>query len=118
MKAFLGVFCCCVFAVEAFAAGLDDDFWNAGPLYDRFDLTLAPGYRTEAVGPFFYSEQKETQWTWATPPLFSYTEDPGTESKEYDVLYPLLSYDRYGEQYRWHFCQILSWAGGPTQKET
>src|SRR5437867_4433088 len=107
MRAFLGFFCCWLLATEALPQSFDeDDLWNAGPLYDNFALTLAPGYRTEAFGPFFYSERKETQWTWATPPFFSYTEDPGTESKEYDVLYPLLSYDRYGEQYRWHFCQI------------
>ena len=116
MRAFLTFLCCWGLAAEALSEG--SDLWNAGPLYDRFDLTLAPGHRTEALGPLFYSEEKETQWTWATPPLFSYTQDPGTESKEYDVLYPLLSYDRYGEQYRWHFLQILSWAGGPTQTES
>jgi hypothetical protein len=38
---------------------------HAGPLFDEFDLTLAPGHRTEALGPFFYSEQKETRRTWA-----------------------------------------------------
>src|SRR6266404_5073648 len=116
MRAFLTFLCCWGLAAEALSEG--SDLWNAGPLYDRFDLTLAPGHRTEALGPLFYSEEKETQWTWATPPLFSCTQDPGTESKEYDVLYPLLSYDRYGEQYRWHFLQILSWAGGPTQTES
>ena len=84
-------------------------------LFDEFDLTLAPGHRTEAVGPFFYSEQKETQRIWAVPPLLSYTRDPETESKEFDFLYPVMTYDRYGEQYRWQFFQVLSFAGGPTQ---
>src|SRR5215471_7278683 len=117
MRAFLALLFCWGIAAQALGDGLGDPFWNAGPLYDRFDLVLTPGYRIEALSPFFYSEQKETQWTWATPPLFSYTQDPGTESKEYDILYPLLSYDRFGEQYRWHLFQILSWAGGPTQTE-
>ena len=76
---------------------------HAGPLFDEFDLTLAPGHRTEALGPFFYSEQKETQRIWAVPPVFSCTRDPGTESKEVDFLYPIMTYDRYGEQYRWQF---------------
>src|SRR4051812_361959 len=42
-----------------------DEPVHAGFLYDNFELTLAPGHRTEAAGPFFYSEQKDTQHTWA-----------------------------------------------------
>ena len=95
-----------------------EDGPDAGFLYDEYDLTLAPGHRIEAVGPFYYSQQKETQRLWAVPPVLSYTRDPDTESKEFDFLYPVLTYDRYGEQYRWQFFQILSFAGGPTQKET
>ena len=90
----------------------------AGPLFDEFDLTLAPGHRTEALGPFYFSEQKETERVWAVPPLLSYARDPATESKKFDFLYPVLTYDRFGEQYRWQFCQVLSFAGGPTQRET
>ena len=96
---------------------LGDDF-HAGPLYDHFDLTLAPGNRTEVVGPFYYSEQKESQRLWAVPPLFSWTRDPQTESEEIDFAYPLLTYDRYGDQYRWAFFQVLNFSGGPTQQET
>ena len=29
-----------------------------------------------------------------------------------------MTYDRYGDQYRWQFFQLLSFAGGPTQRET
>ncbi|MCX6913643.1 MAG: hypothetical protein NT167_11445, partial [Verrucomicrobia bacterium] len=93
------------------------DALHAGFLFDEFDLTLTPGHRTEAAGPFFYSEQKETRTTWAVPPLLSYSVDPETESKEFDILYPLVTYDRYGEQYRWQFFQWLSFPGGPTQQE-
>jgi hypothetical protein len=94
------------------------DALHAGFLYDEFNLTLAPGRQTEALGPFFYSQEKETQRIWAVPPLLSYTCDPGTESKEFDFFYPVITYDRYGEQYRWQFFQLLSFAGGPTQQET
>src|SRR5579862_9138134 len=41
------------------------DALSAGLIYDRFPLTLAPGHRTEAAGPFFYKEQKETEETLA-----------------------------------------------------
>jgi hypothetical protein len=105
-------------AVSVPSSALAADTLRAGPLFDEFDLTLAPGHRIEALGPFFYSQQRETQRIWAMPPLLSYTCDPGTESKEFDFLYPVMTYDRYGEQYRWQLFQLLSLAGGPTQQET
>jgi hypothetical protein len=86
---------------------------HAGFLFDKFELTLAPGHRTEALGPLFYTQQKETQHIWAVPPILSYTRDPATETKQFDFLYPVMTYDRYGDQYRWQFCQIFSFAGGP-----
>ena len=67
-----------VLAVSASLSASASDALHAGFLFDEFDLTLAPGHRTEALGPFFYSEQKETQRTWAVPPLLSYTRDPAT----------------------------------------
>ena len=86
---------------------------SAGPLWDDFDLTLAPGHRLEVLGPLFYQQQQETQHTWAIPPLLSYTQDPAVGLKEFDFLYPILTYDRYGDQYRWQFIQLFAFAGGP-----
>ncbi len=104
-------------ACSRLAAAGEWDSPHAGPLYDEFNLTLAPGHRTEALGPLFYSEQKETQRIWAVPPILSYTRDPATEFKKFDFLYPVMTYDRYGDQYRWQFCQLLSFAGGPMPDE-
>ena len=92
--------------------------WSAGPLLHDYPLTLSEGHRTEAVSPFFYSEQRESVHTWAIPPLFSHTQDPDTESEEYDFLYPLLTYDRFGAEYRFQIFQLFSFAGGRTQSET
>lgn len=89
-----------------------------GPAWDEFELTLDQGYRKEGFGPFYYDEKTGTRHTWAIPPIFSLSEDPATESKEIDFVYPVLSYDRYGGQYRFHVFQLLSWAGGETQTET
>ena len=100
------------------STALATDLSSAGPLVDQFDLTLAPGHRTEALGPLFYQEQKDTQLTWAVPPLLSHTLDPETDSEEFDFLYPVLTYDRYGEQYRWQIFQLLNFSGGATQLET
>jgi hypothetical protein len=91
---------------------------QAGPIYHQFPLTLEQGHRTEAAGPLFYEEQRDTMHTWALPPFYSHATDSATELEEYDFLYPVLTYDRYGRQYRWQLCQLLSWAGGPSQTET
>lgn len=91
---------------------------HAGLFYDEFNLTLAPGHRAEAAGPFYYNEQRESLHTWAVPPLFSHAQDPEAELSEFDFLYPLLTYDKYGSQHRWQFFQLLSFSGGPTTSDT
>jgi hypothetical protein len=94
---------------------LATDGVHAGPLFDEHDLTLTLGHRTEAAGPLYYEQQAGEQHIWALPPFISMTRDPGLELKEFDMLYPVLTYDRYGDQYRWQLFQVLAWAGGPTQ---
>jgi hypothetical protein len=105
-------------ALSLCSSAVGRDAPSIGPLFDEFDLTLEVGHRTEALGPFFYSETQDTQRTWAIPPFFSHTTDPATESEEYDFCYPIVTYDRFGEQTRWHIFQLLSFARGPTQKES
>jgi hypothetical protein len=97
--------------------GRAQDWLNLGPVVDDFPLALAPGHRTEALGPFFYSEQMEAQETWAVPPLLSHTVDRATDFSEVDFLYPLMTYRRFGTEYRWQFLQIFSFAGGHDQEE-
>jgi len=93
-------------------AALAADNFVAGPLFSQFSLTLDTGHRTEAVGPFFYNQEKDSEKTWALPPLFSHDSDPAVESTEYDVLYPALTYERFGTEYRWQLGQLLSFSGG------
>jgi hypothetical protein len=93
------------------------DIWNTGLLFDQFPLTLDIGQRTEAVGPLFYRQQKDTELTFAVPPLFSHVSDAVTDSEEFDFAYPLLTYDRFGKEYRWQFFQLLSLSGGQNQNE-
>lgn len=101
---------------------------DLGPLYDRFALTLQPGERTEIFGPFWSTERD-----WAAPapgvasaptpvqlraltltlsPLFSYRRQPGVDAKDLDILYPIVTYRRYGHERRLQFMQVLSWVGG------
>jgi hypothetical protein len=88
------------------------DNFVAGPFFSQFKLTLDLGSRTEAAGPFFYDQQSDAEKTWAMPPVFSFDCDPAVESKEYDLFYPVLTYEQFGTEYRWQLAQLFSFAGG------
>src|SRR5215469_16209393 len=85
---------------------------SAGFLFDRFKLTLEEGYRTEAAGPFYYSQQADSGNVWAIPPFYSCDRNSSVEAHEDDFLYPLLTDVRYGHERRWQFCQLLSLSWG------
>ena len=89
---------------------------DCGFAYDHFSLTLENGWRTEAAGPFYYSQQTEQATTWAIPPFFSRDKNPAVESREDDFLYPLLTSLRYGKERRWQFFQLISTFGGQEQR--
>jgi hypothetical protein len=42
----------------------------------------------------------------------SYQHEPGVERTQAEFLYPLVSFDQYGSQYRFHIVQFVSWSGG------
>jgi len=94
-----------------------EDSFNTGLLFDDFALTLSPGHRTEVLGPLFDFERKESQRQWAAPPLFSYTLDCEVDYEEFDFLYPLLTYDRFGGEYRFQLFQLFSFSGGQNVEE-
>lgn len=86
-----------------------------GPLFENFPLSLDLGNRTEAIGPFFYDELRGDERRWALPPLMSSAHDEITDWSEFDFLYPILTYDRFGAEYRFQICQLLSFSGGALQ---
>jgi hypothetical protein len=90
----------------------------AGPAFSHFRMTLEPGERTEAVGPFYYSEDTEDVTRWAIPPLFSAARNHAVDSLEIDFVYPVLTYDRFGAEYRFQILQLLNFAGGRTPSDT
>ena len=105
--------CGLLLALSFFPKGLfGADNFVAGPLFSQFALTLDTGYRTEIMGPFFYNEKRDSEQTWGVAPLFSHGTDPGVESEEDDLLYPVFTYRRFGTEYRWQLGQLLSIAGG------
>jgi hypothetical protein len=91
---------------------------DAGPLFSSFRLTLESGRRTEVLGPLFYSTSHDDVSQWAVPPLMSYVHDSGIDSTEFDILYPALTYDRYGREYRFQIFQLFNFAGGQMQTGT
>ena len=109
----LGAIGLCVYSLEASGQEI-----GAGPFYHEFRLTLAIGDRKEALGPLFNFEEQDTQQQWAVPPLFSYTKDPGVDLCEFDLLYPLFTYDRNGPEYRFQLIQLLSFSGSQNQTAT
>jgi hypothetical protein len=114
------LFAASVISLQLFSATcLGAEEWNEfGPLYDRFPLTLTPGERTEAFGPFFSREKREQEEVIALSPVWSYRHDESTDFAEHDFLYPLLTLDRFGLEYRWQFLQLFSFSGGQTMDTT
>ncbi len=97
---------------------LGQEAFHAGPILDEFSLTLDSGRRIEAAGPFFFEEWQGPTYSWGVPPLFWVTANSDTESREFRLVYPVMSSIRFGGQYRWQLGQLLSFAGGPSQGET
>ena len=89
-----------------------------GPAFDQFKLALEAGWRTEIAGPFFYSQQKDSETIRAFPPFFSEERDRAADRYEYDFLYPVLTDTHYGGESRWQLGQMLSFAGGAATEET
>jgi hypothetical protein len=97
-------------------AGADDEFL-AGPAYAKFRLTLTPGWREEAAGPFFYEQDVSGQAQWGLPPLFCRTLTPEVDWSEWEFLYPVMNYRRFGKEYRLQLAQVLSFSGGQTPED-
>lgn len=88
---------------------------EAGPWAHEFPLTLVEGRRIEAAGPLFSSERR-AQWDqWALSPFLSYRRDRSRDQTEFDLLYPLLTVDRFGEEYKVRWFLMTSWTGGREQ---
>ncbi len=85
---------------------------SCGFIFDRYNLTLEAGCRTEAIGPLYYSQQTADESTLAFPPFFSSVANPSVDYTSYDFLYPLLTRLQYGREWRWQLFQLLSFSGG------
>ena len=114
--------CVLAFALCAGAWAAPADETEFGPFYHEFQLTLEPGHREEALGPFYYRQQSgrtgDLFRIWAVPPLFSYARNDDVDYEQFDFLWKLASYARYGPEHRLQILQWWSIAGGGTQSGT
>lgn len=130
-----------VFAAAVALAGDDEpSYLSAGPAWERFRLTLAPGERAEGFGPFW---SEEIIWnsksaldagledplspppeltplqakaaTVAFAPFFSQHREYEVDGTTIHILYPLITYHRYGDQRSFQIVQIFAIRGGPDQ---
>jgi hypothetical protein len=93
-----------------------------GPLFQEFKLTLDPGRRTEVLGPLYYyqetGEPGDLSRQWAVPPIFSYWRNDDVDYVQLDIFWKGITYNRYGQEYRFAILEIINSAGGLTQSET
>lgn len=105
---------------------------SAGPLWAEFALSFAPGERTEALGPFWAAERRWPEdWqptveqpvppvsriarTFTLAPLFNWNAEPVVDHVSWELAYPVITYDRYGPEWRLQVFQLLRFTGGATQ---
>ena len=91
--------------------------FSFGPAWSEFGLTLRPGEATEGLGPIWGSEHSDGSWLWRVSPFVSHLEDPATQRSEYEVLYPIYTYDRFGGEYAARFLQLFEFTGSTTPDE-
>jgi len=99
------------------AVGDQDGESIEGPAFSKFHLTLQSGWREEIAGPLFYSEETADEKGFGFPPVYSHTLTPGVEWDEWDMLYPIVDYRRFGSEYRLQICQLFSFSGGKTDQD-
>ncbi|MBT5926505.1 MAG: hypothetical protein HOH33_07795 [Verrucomicrobia bacterium] len=113
----LNLFALTAFFLAGMACGVHADL-ALGPLAHTYESTLQQGLRQEFFGPLLYRETYETNQAWGIPFLFNRIQNQAIDSDEWDFIYPLLGYDRVGEEYRIQLLQIVTAHGGKEEQET
>lgn len=93
-----------------------DEVFNTGPIFDRFPLTLREGSRAEFLGPIFAFERSGTGSLFSFSPFFSLYRDSAIPQNEAELGYPILSFDKFGAEYRFQILQLMAFSGGEQMK--
>ncbi|MEC8929348.1 MAG: hypothetical protein VX705_09070 [Verrucomicrobiota bacterium] len=101
-------------AVAAGCSSVDEADW--GPVYAEFQMVSEPDtLRREVMGPLFGYEKGRDYTRWTLAPLLSFWRSVDGNSTEFDLLHPLLTYNRTGTESRTQLLQLLSLSGGRHQ---
>ena len=92
------------------------DWANLGFIYDRVPTVFREGERTEILGPIFSLETTTNASLFTFSPLFSIYRDSTIPQTEAELGYPILSFDKFGSEYRFQLLQIISFSGGEALK--
>ncbi|HEX7858851.1 MAG TPA: hypothetical protein VF773_00850 [Verrucomicrobiae bacterium] len=87
---------------------------NVGPIYDQVPTVFREGERTEILGPIFSLEKSGSASLFTISPLFSLYRDSTIPQTETELGYPILSFDKFGKEYRFQILQVIAWSGGET----
>ena len=88
-----------------------------GPLAHEFEMTLEPGKRLEIAGPIFSADHSREWRRWTLSPFLRYARNRSIDSVEFDLAYPLITYDQSGGEYKLKFFYFTSFAGGRDQED-
>lgn len=91
--------------------------WTAEPARAAGTPPATTGPRKELIAPLFNYERDQTKLKWSFSPLAAKYEDKDTDSEEFDALYPFLTYDRFGDEWRFQILQLFSFSGGNNQDD-
>ena len=88
--------------------------------WEVIEASKSIGFRTsgeqKTIGPFYKFEEDSESRMWAIPPLLSHETWKDVETEEWDILYPLVTYDRFGSEFRLQLFQSFSFSGGINQE--
>lgn len=91
---------------------------EAGPLAHEFNLTFEDGIRGEVLGPLVSWEHAGERSFWGLSPILSRESELGGEIINYDFVYPIVTWRRYGADARWQFFQVLNFVQSSMSEST
>ncbi len=99
---------------EAMSKGGDGKDWEV--IEPSESIRFRTSGEQKTIGPFYKFEEGSESRMWAIPPLLSHETWKGVEAEEWDILYPLVTYDRFGSEFRLQLFQSFSFSGGINQE--
>lgn len=95
-----------------------EDWLEAGPFMSSFPTLWEPGWRQQGLGPLAWWQETSDTVSAGISPLFSSSSTPSLDREQFDLLYPVLTWRRTGQESRWQVAQVFNWVSTGQQDET